>query len=69
MAFAELTRNNFALPGSGPLTASGRSEALGKPTPVFVVQSADVEVDKETGKVRCFRAPLLRTRGWRSTRA
>jgi len=51
LPFAELTRENFALPGAGPITASGCSEPLGRPTPVFVVQAADVEVDKETGKV------------------
>jgi CO/xanthine dehydrogenase Mo-binding subunit len=51
VSFAELARDNFALPGAGPLYASGRSDPLGKPTPVFVVQAADVQVDRETGKV------------------
>ena len=51
MSFAELTRENFALPGAGPLMASGRSDPFGKPTPAFVVLAVDVEVDKETGKV------------------
>ena len=51
ISFADLARDNFALPGAGPLVASGRSDPLGKPTPVFVVQAADVQVDRETGKV------------------
>jgi CO/xanthine dehydrogenase Mo-binding subunit len=52
ITLAELARENFALPSAGPITGSGCSEPLGKPTPVFAVEAADVEVDKETGKVR-----------------
>jgi xanthine dehydrogenase molybdenum-binding subunit len=52
ITLAELARENFALPSAGPITCSGCSEPLGKPTPVFAVEAADVEVDKETGKVR-----------------
>jgi CO/xanthine dehydrogenase Mo-binding subunit len=52
MTLAELALENFSLPSAGPITGSGCSEPLGKPTPVFAVEAADVEVDKETGKVR-----------------
>jgi CO/xanthine dehydrogenase Mo-binding subunit len=52
ITLAELARENFALPSAGPITGSGCSEPLGKLTPVFAVEAADVEVDKETGKVR-----------------
>ena len=52
ISLPELARENFSLPSAGPITGSGCSEPLGKPTPVFVGQADDVEVEKETGKVR-----------------
>ncbi len=46
-----------------PYFAGGRSEGLGKPTPVFVVQAVDVEVDKETGKVRVLSCAVAQDTG------
>jgi CO/xanthine dehydrogenase Mo-binding subunit len=52
ITLADLTRENFASPTESPICGSGASELVGLQTPVFAVQSADVEVDRETGKTK-----------------
>ncbi len=50
ISFTDLAAGNFSFP-SGPITGRGSGE-MGEGAPVFAVQVADVEVDKETGKVK-----------------
>jgi xanthine dehydrogenase molybdenum-binding subunit len=51
-SIADLVRERFGFPGFGPILGQGAGENQAKGTPVFVVESAEVEVDKETGKVK-----------------
>ena len=51
-SMVDLVRERFGFPGFGPILGQGAGENQGRGTPVFVVESAEVEVDKETGKVR-----------------
>lgn len=51
ISFADLVAPSFQFSDSGPITGRGTG-AMGEGTPVFAVQVADVEVDKETGKVK-----------------
>ncbi len=52
LSIADLVQENFGIPGYGPIVGRGAGENKGKGTPVFVVEAADIEVDKETGKVK-----------------
>jgi len=49
--FKDLTRNSVIMQGEGPIVGRG---SVGMPpyAPMFAVHMADVEVDKETGKVK-----------------
>jgi CO/xanthine dehydrogenase Mo-binding subunit len=49
---ADLARQTFGSAGMGPITGRGAGESGGEGTPVFAVQAADIEVDKETGKIK-----------------
>ncbi len=51
ITLASLARSSISTAGSGPITGRG-SVAMPQPVPMFAVQAADVEVDKETGKVK-----------------
>ena len=50
ISLADLAAESFHFP-SGPITGRG-SGKMGEGAPVFAIQVADVEVDKETGKVK-----------------
>ncbi len=51
ISLADLAKSAISGPGGGPVTGRG---SVGTPqqTPMFVAHTADVEVDRETGKVR-----------------
>jgi CO/xanthine dehydrogenase Mo-binding subunit len=51
ISLEELAYNSTTMPGEGPITGHG---AVGKPpqNPMFAVHAADVEVDRDTGKVK-----------------
>ena len=51
ISLADLARGIAHFPGKSPITGQGSSEGF-QPSPVFAVEVADVEVDKETGKVK-----------------
>jgi xanthine dehydrogenase molybdenum-binding subunit len=51
VSLAELARGVAHFPGESPITGRGSSKGLLQ-SPVFTVEVADVEVDKETGKVK-----------------
>jgi xanthine dehydrogenase molybdenum-binding subunit len=51
VSLAELARGVAHFPGECPITGHGSSKGLLQ-SPVFTVEVADVEVDKETGKVK-----------------
>jgi len=51
VSLASLVRNNIGRVGSGPITGRGAVNAHPS-APIFAVQMAEVEVDKETGKVK-----------------
>jgi xanthine dehydrogenase molybdenum-binding subunit len=51
ISFADLARGIAHFPGDSPLIGRGSHTGL-ELSPVFVVEVADVEVDKETGKVK-----------------
>jgi CO/xanthine dehydrogenase Mo-binding subunit len=51
VSLSTLVRNSIGRFGSGPITGRG-SVGVHPTAPIFVVQMADVEVDKETGKVK-----------------
>jgi xanthine dehydrogenase molybdenum-binding subunit len=51
ISLADAARGIAHFPGESPITGQGSNEGL-QLSPVFVVGVADVEVDKETGKVR-----------------
>lgn len=50
-SIADLVQENFGIPGWGPIVGRGAGENAGR-TPVFAVQAAEIEVDKETGKIK-----------------
>ncbi|MBA7657272.1 putative xanthine dehydrogenase molybdenum-binding subunit XdhA [subsurface metagenome] len=51
VSLTDLARNSVSMRGEGPITGRG---SVGMPphAPMFAVHMADVEVDKETGKVK-----------------
>jgi CO/xanthine dehydrogenase Mo-binding subunit len=51
ISFEDLAYNSTTMPGEGPITGRG---AVGKPlqNPMFAVHAVDVEVDRDTGKVK-----------------
>jgi CO/xanthine dehydrogenase Mo-binding subunit len=51
LSMADLARGIAHFPGESPITGRGSSKGL-QQSPVFTVEAADVEVDKETGKVK-----------------
>ena len=51
VSLAELARGVAHFPGESPITGRGSSKGFLQ-SPVFTVEVADVEVDKETGKVK-----------------
>jgi xanthine dehydrogenase molybdenum-binding subunit len=51
VAMADLARASVTSAGEGPITGRG-SVGMPQPVPMFAVQTADVEVDRETGKVK-----------------
>ncbi|MCJ7654604.1 MAG: molybdopterin-dependent oxidoreductase, partial [Dehalococcoidia bacterium] len=51
VSLADLARGIAHFPGESPITGRGSSKGL-KQSPVLAVEVADVEVDKETGKVK-----------------
>jgi CO/xanthine dehydrogenase Mo-binding subunit len=51
VSLAELARGIAHFPGESPITGRGSSKGFLQ-SPVFTVEVADVEVDKETGKVK-----------------
>jgi len=51
VSLADLARGIAHFPGETPITGRGSSKGL-QQSPVFAVEVADVEVDKETGKVK-----------------
>jgi xanthine dehydrogenase molybdenum-binding subunit len=48
----ELVEENYFSPHAGPITGRGAGEMMSAGTPVLAVQASDVEVDRETGKVK-----------------
>jgi xanthine dehydrogenase molybdenum-binding subunit len=51
ISLADLAQGIAHFPGENPITGRGSSKGL-QQSPVFTVEAADVEVDKETGKVK-----------------
>jgi CO/xanthine dehydrogenase Mo-binding subunit len=51
VSLADLARGIAHFPGESPITGRGSSKGL-QQSPVFTVEVADVEVDKEIGKVK-----------------
>jgi xanthine dehydrogenase molybdenum-binding subunit len=51
VSLADLARGIAHFPGESPITGRGSNKGL-QQSPVFTVEVADVEVDKETGKVK-----------------
>jgi xanthine dehydrogenase molybdenum-binding subunit len=51
VAMVDLARASVTSAGEGPITGRG-SVGMPQPVPMFAVQVADVEVDRETGKVK-----------------
>ena len=51
VSLADLARQSIGSSGEGPITGRG-SVKVSQSAPMFAVQAADVEVDRETGKVK-----------------
>ncbi|MBI3930583.1 MAG: xanthine dehydrogenase family protein molybdopterin-binding subunit, partial [Chloroflexi bacterium] len=51
VSLADLARQSIGSSGDGPITGRG-SVRVAQPAPMFAVQATDVEVDRETGKVK-----------------
>jgi xanthine dehydrogenase molybdenum-binding subunit len=63
LTIAELARESFGSSGMGPITGRGSGESMGEGTPVFAVQAADIEVDKETGKIKILNYAVAQDTG------
>jgi xanthine dehydrogenase molybdenum-binding subunit len=63
VSVTSLTEENYFSPHAGPITGRGAGEMMGGGTPVLAVQASDVEVDRETGKVRVLSTVIAQDTG------